>query len=149
MTRIVTETFFLPDETGREATRIPADLYNLAHTLLARSESGCVFVPIRTLQYLGVITDTEIVFVDSMAYACSEEQGGRMVMLAWQFRERASRDSLREPVACEVLYYGPQGPEVQMRLVAEFAAALQLLDRRYRDRALPAGGASILKLKQS
>ena len=99
MTESVTKTFFLPEEVERRAFTLPADIYNLAHTLLARSEFDCVFVPIRSLQYLGVITHSEIVFVDTQAYAFNQEQGGRLIMLAWKFLHTGTRDSLQEPVA--------------------------------------------------
>ena len=148
MTESVTDTFFLPEEVERKAFTLPADIYNLAHTLLARSEFDCVFVPIRSLQYLGVITDSEIIFVDSQAYAFHQEQGGRLIMLAWKFLHTGTRDSLQEPVDCCMHAYHPDSREIQLRLVADFRKALLLLDQRYRDRALPADGARILKLRQ-
>ncbi len=148
MTESVTETFFLPEETERRAFTLPADIYNLAHTLLARSEFNCVFVPIRSLQYLGVITEREIVFVDSQSYAYNQDEGGRLIMLAWEFTHAGTRESLQEPVGCTLLCYHPDCREIQLRLITAFRESLQLLDQRYRDQALPADGARILKLKR-
>jgi hypothetical protein len=144
----VTETFFLPDELGRESISIPADLYNICHTILTRSENDCVFVPIRSLQYLGVITGPEIVFVDSMSYVVNNGHGGRVIMLAWQFNHSHDRDAIDAPVGCDVVYYHQDSVALQLRLVPEFRNALQLMDRRYREHTLPATGARILKLSR-
>ena len=146
MSAKVTETFFLPEEVSRESTSIPADLYNITHTILARSENDCVFVPIRSLQYLGVITAREIVFVDSMTYTVQEGHGGRLIMLSWLFHHRHDRASLGTPMECEVVYYHTDSPEIQLRLVGEFREALKLMDERYREHIMPQDGARILKL---
>ena len=142
----VTETFFLPDEISRESTSIPADLYNITHTILTRSDNDCVFVPIRSLQYLGVITASEVVFVDSMAYTVQDGHGGRLIKLSWQFHHRTARDSLGAPVQCDVVYYHADAAGIQLRLVGEFRQALQLMDERYREHVMPQDGARILKL---
>lgn len=143
----VTETFFLPEAVDRQTWTLPADIYNLSRTLLGRSEFNCAFVPIRSMQYLAVITCEEIVFVDSQAYAYRDNEGGRLIMLAWKFDTIAQRDALDQPQPCEVVHYTPDGREIQMRLVGAYRVALQLMDQRYRDRALPPGGACIVPLK--
>lgn len=148
MSATVTEVFFRPDEIARFSSSIPADIYNLLHTVLVRSDNDCVFVPVRSLQYLGVITIHEIVFVDSMSYIVDEGEGGRVIMLAWEFNHGHGRDSLEKPMACDVVYYHAGGYDVQPRLVSEFRDALVLMDRRYREHMLPKRGARILKLKQ-
>jgi len=142
----VTETFFLPDEVDSRDLTLPADIYNLSRTLLGRSEFDCVFVPIRSMQYLGVITRNEIVFVDSQAYAYHDREGGRLVMVIWQFDASRARESLAEPVPCKEIHYHPACEQIQLRLVGAYREALELLDRRYRDQALPAGGARIVRL---
>jgi hypothetical protein len=147
MSAKVTETFFLPDEISRESTCIPADLYNITHTILKRSENDCVFVPIRSLQYLGVITADEIVFVDSMAYTVQDGHGGRLIKLSWQFRHRSARDSLGAPIECDMVYYHEDAAAIALRLVGEFRQALKLMDERYREHVMPQDGARILKLE--
>jgi hypothetical protein len=144
----VTEVFFRPPEVARQSSALPAELYNTAQRLLGRSRSGCVFVPIRSMQYIGVIDRGEVVFVDSQAYAYQGEQGGRLILLAWQARPAPGRASLAEPVACDVVFYEPGLAEVQRRLVGEFGRALQDLERRYRDAELPAQGARILPFER-
>ena len=57
------ETFYRPAETGREERLLPAPVYNLTHLLLAQTDSGCVFVPIRSMQYMAVLDAEESIFV--------------------------------------------------------------------------------------
>jgi hypothetical protein len=147
MTNRVTETFFMPPEVARESWSCPADIYNLTHTLLTRSEYDCVFVPIRSMQYLAVINASEIIFVDSQAYAYRDNEGGRLIMLAWIFDSAAHRRALNEPVPCEVACYHADSAMLQLRLVNTYREALNLMDRRYRDKAIPADGARVVKLR--
>ena len=146
MTEQVTETFFLPDEIDRETSRLPANIYNTAHNLLGRSETDCVFVPVRTLQMFGVITAHEIVFVDTLTYTHRGDEGGRVIQLAWQFNHGHDRDALDEPVAFDIVYYLEQGRTAQQRLVREFRDALEQMDKRYREEALPKEGARVVRL---
>jgi hypothetical protein len=48
---------------------------------------------------------------------------------------------------CQVIQYHTDGDQIQMRLIGAYKEALDLLDRRYRNSALPAGGARIVKLE--
>lgn len=147
MTSVVTETFFLPNEVGRKAWSVPAEIYNLYHSLQLRCQIGHVFVPIRSMQFMAVLDKNEIVFVDSQSYAVSERQGGRLILIAWQFAESHDRDALTDPVPCEVVYYQQDNSDLQLRLIAEFRRALALLDQRYRDAQMPPKGAKILSLR--
>ena len=51
--RIDTEVFFRPEEIGREASSIRAELFSHCRRVLARSVTGCAFVPVRKVQ--GVV----------------------------------------------------------------------------------------------
>ena len=146
MTTIVTETFFLPDEVDRKDWSVTADIYNLCHSLLSRSTTEHVFVPIRSMQFLAVMDRNEIIFVDSQSYAVSENEGGRLILIAWQFPGSHDRDSLSSPMPCEVVFYGRKNTDLQLRLIAEFKQALEMMDQRYRDTELPVKGAKILNL---
>lgn len=148
MTTFVTETFFLPKEVARKKWQVPAEIYNLYFSLQSRSQTGHVFVPIRSMQFMAVLDSSEIVFVDSQSYAVSRDEGGRMIMLAWQFQRGSARTALTDPMPCEVVYYERADTDTQLRLVHEFRGALELLDQRYRDAALPGAGARILKLSR-
>ena len=146
MTSIVTETFFLPREVDRRDWTVPSEIYNLYRSLLSRSITGNVFVPIRSMQFLAVIDQDEIVFVDSQSYAVSGEQGGRLILIAWQFKDVQDRESLTDPVSCDVVFYEQNNSDTQLRLVTEFRKAMELMDQRYRDEQMPAKGAKILSL---
>jgi hypothetical protein len=146
MTSTVTETFFLPDEVERNNSMVPGDIYNLYHSLQARSQTGHVFVPIRTLQFMAVLDKNEIVFVDSESYATTNDQGGRLILIAWKFPLSHDRDALTDPMPCEIVFYEKKNTDLQLRLIPEFRRAMELMDKRYRDSQLPREGAKILTL---
>lgn len=127
------ERFYREQEIGRLPGFLPAATYNLAHTLLARA-GKCLFVPIRSLQYMAVLDAEEFIFVDS--------QNKAWVELAWQHFRPQARTSLDERVPFEIVHYLPQAAETMRRLPAEFHKALQLLA----DRDLPQQDAHILPL---
>ena len=111
------------DEILREPRNLPAATYNLAHTLLAHA-NGCVFVPIRTMQYLAIVDAEEIAFVD--------REASRLVQLAWRDFRPQARTALDEPVPYEVAYYMPDSRQTMQRLQVEFPRALQQLAARNR-----------------
>jgi hypothetical protein len=127
------EHFYREKEIARKSGLLPADTYNLAHTLLVRA-GKCLFVPIRRLQYMAVLDAEEIIFVDS--------QNKAWVELAWQHFRPQIRASLDEPVPFEVVHYLPQAVETMRRLPGEFHQALRLLA----DRQKPDVPATILDL---
>jgi len=127
------EHFYREDEIARKPGFLPADTYNLAHTLLSRA-GKCLFVPIRSLQYMAVLDAEEFIFVDS--------QNKAWVELAWQRFRPQTRDSLDEPVPFEVVHYLPQAAETMKRLPGEFHQALQLLASRQ----MPGTPATVLSL---
>ena len=141
------ETFILPEEVEREKWTMPADIYNLYHSLQARSETGNVFVPVRSMQIMAVLDRNEILFVDSLSYAVSNDVGGRLVLLAWQFNNSNDRDALMDPVPCDIVFYQGNSSDLQLRLISEFRQAMELVNKRYMDEQLPAEGAKILRLK--
>lgn len=112
-------TCYRNPELAREPRCLPAATYNLAHTLLARSPSGCLFVPIRAMQYLAILDAEEFVFVDGERKC--------WVDIAWQnFRPR-DRAALDEAVAYEAVYYQAEAAGLMTRLQAEFPRALHEL----------------------
>jgi hypothetical protein len=116
------ETFEREQPLQQTASALPAATYNLTRILLADSAAGCVFVPIRRMQYLAVVDAQEIIFVDS--------QHKRWVEVAWQGFRPQARQALDEPVTYRALFYTPGGAELQRRLQAEFHPALSLLAAR-------------------
>jgi hypothetical protein len=133
MSEITTEVFFRPEPISRERVIIPAPLYNRCRLMLSRCDRPHLFVPIRTMQYLAVIDEEEVIFVDSQAYAVRNGEGGRMIMFTWRFDDARQRESLNEPVPIEVLYQHERALELRSRIMGEFDRALQLLEERGRE----------------
>lgn len=128
-------TCYRDQELQREPRHLPAATYNLAHTLLARSRAGVVFVPIRPMQFLAILDQEEIVFIDA--------QRRSLIDIAWQHFRPQQRSSLDEAVAYEAVYYHPAAADTMQRLQSEFARALQVLSGKDR----PGEPGRILKLE--
>jgi len=150
MTAHDTQSFFTPDEFSRKKSRLLAAAYNLAHVLLNRSQSSHVFIPIRSLQYLAIIEKNAFWFVDSLAYAVSGNEGGRLIRVSWHpIISATERDGLTQHMDCEVIYYGEDMSDIQTRLTGEFYQAMLQIDQRHRD-SLPSNGKiKILPLKST
>lgn len=118
------ESFDRHQALTQEESRLPAATYNLTRILLAASETPCVFVPIRSMQYLAVVDAEEIIFVDS--------QYKRWVEIAWRGFKPQARKALDEPVTYQALFYTPEAREVHRRLQGDFQSALSLVDSRRR-----------------
>ncbi len=118
------ETFYRPQELEREARRLPAEIYNLAFLLWrCGAQAGCLFVPVRSMQYLAVLDEEEFIFV--------HREGARHIEIAWQAFRPQVRTALTEPVPYEAVYYSPDARQIMRRLQGEFFLALrQLADRK-------------------
>ena len=131
---IVEETFYRPPELSREPRTLPADAYNLAHVLLQRAATGCLFVPLRGMQFLAILDAEEFIFVD--------REGRRMIELAWQHFVPQARRALDEPVSYEPLYSSPTSEEIMRRRKAEFHKALRKIEQK----TPPGNPAGVIKL---
>jgi hypothetical protein len=142
------ETFFRRPEVRRQACTLPAPIYNHCRRLLAAAERGCVFVPIRDMQFIAVIDAQEVIFVDSQGgHLVVDGQGGRPILLSWVFGSAATRESLSAPVAFEVVHYQIGLEPLQRQLIGGFARALDALNEKRRESSPPARGARILPLR--
>lgn len=112
-------TCYRDHELAREHRSLPAVTYNLAHTLLARSDTGCVFVPIRSMQYLAILDAEEFVFLDGERKC--------WIDIAWQNFRPQVRASLEDPVPYQAVYYHPDAVQLMSRLQGELPRALKLL----------------------
>jgi hypothetical protein len=99
------------------------------------------------MQFLAVMDKNEIIFVDSQSYAVSKDEGGRLILIAWQFPCSHDRAALTDSMPCEVVFYERKNSDIQLRLITEFRQALESLDQRYRNELLPAKGAKIINLR--
>jgi hypothetical protein len=131
--RIDTEVFFRPEEIEREASSIRAELFSRCRRALARSVTGCAFVPVRSMQLLAVITRDEIVFVDNLNYAVRDGRGGRLIMLAWDLSRGGQRTSLDRPVPIEIVSFQEESRDLHNRLMSEFPPALASQEKYARD----------------
>lgn len=109
-------------EIEREQRTLPAAHYRLIRLLFSRGQSGNLFVPIRSMQYLGVLDREEIVFVDG--------QGARVIELAWRDFQAGERTDLQAPVSYTCVYYLSKGRAIMPRLQREFCKALELMESR-------------------
>ena len=118
------------------STTLPAETYNLARTLVARSPQGYVFVPVRSLQYLAVLDREEFAFVDS--------RYPNLVAISWRSFRPQARTSLdgAVPYRC-LLYRADDAADVQRRLPVEFAGALRALAAK----APPTGPGHVLSFR--
>lgn len=112
-------TCYRSNETSRETHSLPANTYNLAITLLARCNSGHLFVPIRSMQYLAILDKTEFVFIDG--------ENKCWIDIAWQNFQSRTRTSLDQPVTYEAVFYRENQAKIMSRLQREFPFALQTL----------------------
>lgn len=144
----VRETFFRPDtEYARELSTLPAPIHNALRQQLNHSGGSSVFVPIRSMQYLAVVDVEEVIFVDALGgYAYHGGEGGRLIRLAW--RPLVGRDSLCDPVSCEMVYYFNDLKAVQRRLLSEIGPALDQLKLKQTTGTPPSAKARILAFKQ-
>lgn len=131
------ETFFRPQQIACERLTIPAALYNRCRLALARCGRDCVFVPVRSLQVMAVIDAGEVIFVDSMAYAVQDGEGGKLICLAWCFGPAAGRDDLAAPAPVELRYYREDARQLHGRLVGEFGQELERLLERLSQQDCP------------
>ncbi|MEJ2508903.1 MAG: hypothetical protein P8009_05405 [Gammaproteobacteria bacterium] len=135
----VRESFYRPDAVlGREPWALAAGIYNRTYLLLRHCGEDCLFVPIRSMQYLAVVDAEEIIFVD----------GNRRhyIELAWQGFRPQTRAALDEAVPFEVVYYLAKGRETMQRLVGEFASSIRLLGERTRPET---GAADLVELPRT
>jgi hypothetical protein len=96
-----------------------------------------VFVPIRSMQFLAVIDQEEIVFLDA--------EHKSLVDIAWQNFRPQQRSTLTEAVPYEAAFYNHNGNETMKRLLVEFPPALNVLSAK----DSPSSAARIIKLDRS
>ena len=106
-------------EVAREHRQLSAATYNLAHTLLTRNQSGNLFIPIRTMQYLAILDREELIFLDGVRKC--------WIDIAWRNFHPQARLSLDEPVSYVAVYYTAEAVQIMNRLQRELYLALQQL----------------------
>ena len=111
-------------EIRRENRQLPAATYNLAFTLLARSPTGNLMIPVRSMQYLAILDAEELIFLDGERKC--------WIDISWRNFRPQARASLEDPVAYDAVYYREGAESVMSRLQTEFPRALQELAKKSR-----------------
>lgn len=143
-----TESFFIPDQFSCQQERLPSQTYNLAHILFNRCQSDHLFVPIRSMQYLAIIEQNAFWFVDSMAYAVQDSEGGRLITVSWHpILSPSNREGLDQHMDCRINFYRSDMSDIHRRLRGEFFQAMQLMDNRFRDTIRADSKIAILPLR--
>ena len=135
------ESFYRGDELGSQPRALPAETYNTMRLLLDYSEKNCVFVPIRSMQYMAVIDKEEVIFVDGL-------KAKKTIELTWKSFKPQERENLVDPVAYSFIYYDEIAIETMKRLQWEFDKALHVQYERLKE-AEPTEVADVIPLKQS
>ncbi len=117
-------TCYRDQELACETRHLSATTYNLALTLLARSSTGNLFVPLRSMQYLAILDHEEWVFLDGERKC--------WVDVAWRHFKPQARASLDDPVEYEAAYYQTTARDLMFRLQGELPRALQNLAKKTR-----------------
>jgi len=107
---------------GAKTRTMPALQYNKMRLLFQRCGESCLFIPLRNLQYLAVIDQEEIIFVDSMRKAYVE--------FAWRKFAPQARNSLDDAVSYDFVYYEPQALETIIRAQGEFPQAVHQMSTK-------------------
>lgn len=106
----------------QESRQLPAALYKSIRLRQSHHKEPCLFVPIRSIQYLAVVDATEIIFVDG--------RRPRFIELSWQQFKPHTREDLSSPVPYTCVYYDKQAEMTMQRLQNDFFQAIELLAGR-------------------
>ena len=120
------EVFYRGKKIGHEDRMLPAVTYNAMRLLFDYSDESCVFLPIRSMQYMAVIDHEEVIFVDGLS-------AKKYVELAWRHFKPQQRNSLTDPVPYRFSYYDEKALETMKRVQWEFNKALVLQQERIKE----------------
>ncbi|MFO7582609.1 hypothetical protein [Guyparkeria sp.] len=131
------ESFERGPVVRREPRLLGAGIYNKVRLLFVHANRDCLFIPIRRIQYLAVMDDEEIIFVDNL--------GERRIELAWRHFRPQVRDALTDPVPYTLEIYRPRGFRTIRHLQGDFSEAIYQLQQR-KKRTQGAGKADVRTL---
>jgi len=134
------EEFHRGEEQGFEIRKLPAVTYNTLRLVFDYSDSSCVFLPIRSMQYMAVIDKEEIIFVDGL-------KTKKIIELAWKQFKPQERDNLTDPVSYRFSYYDEKAVETMKRLQWEFDKALRIYYERLKEK-LPTTDSTVISLNK-
>ncbi|VAW72707.1 hypothetical protein MNBD_GAMMA15-1874 [hydrothermal vent metagenome] len=114
-------SFECGEEISRDVRQLPADYYKKVLVLFSRSQGESLFIPIRSMQYLAVIENDEIIFIDGLS--------PRRVEFAWRNFHHES-EVLDAPLSYDCVVFEKKGFEVLKRMQGEFLKALAQAEAR-------------------
>lgn len=142
------ETFFRPSEMERRAWALPGHLYNRGQTLCKRVPGEHLFVPLRDMFYLAVVSRDEVVFVNAEGgYRFGDSGGGRVIEFAWcRFRPQG-RNALADPVPCDLVFFTPGAQLACERALGLYGASLAEVSARLDREQSSRQGADVVSLR--
>jgi len=116
------ESFHRGEKLGFVPKLLPSATYNEMILLFHGSGKSCLFVPIRSMQYMAVIDHEEVIFVDS--------QRRQLIEFTWRKFAPQTRNSLDDPVPYEFEYYDERALETVVRMQIEFSKFIHQMSVR-------------------
>lgn len=120
------ERFYRGDTLGTEIGSLSAETYNNMRQLISRHDAPQVFVPVRSLQYMAVVSDGEVVFVDIHIQRVTE--------LSWSNFQANARGGLDCPVSYSCAWHNNKAHERMQKITLEFAESLKVLLTKLRNK---------------
>lgn len=113
------ERFYRGDTLGTEICSLSAETYNNMRRLIARYDGAQVFVPVRSLQYMAVVSEKEVIFVDIHIQRVTE--------LSWSRFQSNDRGGLNSPVHYSCAWHNSKAHERMQKISTEFAESIKAL----------------------
>ena len=99
--------FFRNDILGTESQQLPAKIYNALRQLIRLQGEPRIFLPIRSLQSMAVISTDEVMFVDIHMR--------KVVEFSWQNFKSQQRAGIDKPVAYEFVWHNQRAREAMQK----------------------------------
>ncbi len=120
------ERFYRGDTLGTEMSTLSAETYNDIRRLISRHDNPQVFIPVRSMQYMAVVSEKEVLFVDIHIQRVTE--------LSWSGFQSNDRGSLDSPVSFSCAWYNSKAQEGMHKAPKEFAESLKVLLNKLRNK---------------
>ena len=108
--------FFRKEALGTKKLHLPGNVYNAIRRILAIDNKSRIFVPVKALSSVAVISSDEILFVDRYMK--------KMVEFSWQEFKPQARTVINEPVEYEVTWHNARSLSLLESAPEELAEAI-------------------------
>jgi hypothetical protein len=113
--------------------------------MLRRAEQEPVAIPIDSLGYTALLTDSLIYFAENAAAQTGEGEIAGTIKISWHLHIAEARDVNDQHIPMKIIFYDNGLQQLQQQLTNEFYKALMLMDESYRDNLIPSGLIEIKK----